>query len=267
MRSKMMIVRSANDIAMALAETIGGSEANFVKMMNAEAQRLRMNGTTFRNPNGLPADGQYSTARDLAVLARATWMQFPNTATISASRAIRAGNKVLRSYNTLLDHYRGANGMKTGFVCASGFDVVATATRWPDADRRRARRYLRGGARQTAAGLLRPRLQRRARRPDGPEPRQFPLPAVARAAGEPPRGDLRQGPGGEADTAVSALGPRFVGDGAGPRLHRGRRSRRRDGTAAAGRGSAGRWRGQHPAAAATPAISHRRLRAVRLIAQ
>ena len=126
---KMMLVRSANDIAIALGETVGGSEANFVKLMNAQAQRLGMNGTTFRNPNGLPAEGQYSTARDLAVLARAIWMQFPEYRGYFAIPAIVAGNKVLRNYNTLVDHYRGANGMKTGFICASGFNVVASATK------------------------------------------------------------------------------------------------------------------------------------------
>ena len=126
---KMVLVRSANDIAVALGEAVGGSEANFVKMMNAEARRLGMNGTTFRNPNGLPAEGQYSTARDLAVLSRAIWMQFPEYRDYFRIPAIRAGNKVLRNYNTLVDHYRGANGMKTGFVCASGFNVVASATK------------------------------------------------------------------------------------------------------------------------------------------
>lgn len=126
---KMMLVRSANDIAVALGETVGGSEANFVKLMNAQAKRLGMNGTTFRNPNGLPAEGQYSTARDLAVLARAIWMQFPEYRDYFRIPAIQAGNKVLRNYNTLVDHYRGANGMKTGFICASGFNVVASATK------------------------------------------------------------------------------------------------------------------------------------------
>lgn len=126
---KMMLVRSANDIAVALAETVGGSEANFVQLMNAQAKALGMNGSQFRNPNGLPADGQYSTARDLAVLARATWMEFPQYREYFAIPAIQAGNKVLRNYNILIDHYRGSNGMKTGFICASGFNVVASATK------------------------------------------------------------------------------------------------------------------------------------------
>ena len=74
---KMMLVKSANDIAMALAETIGGSESGFVAMMNAEARRLGMASTHYDNPNGLPDDGQITTARDLAVLARALWLNFP----------------------------------------------------------------------------------------------------------------------------------------------------------------------------------------------
>ncbi|MCB1494673.1 MAG: D-alanyl-D-alanine carboxypeptidase [Bauldia sp.] len=126
---KMMIVRSANDIAMAIAETLGGSEARFVAMMNAEAARLGMNGTHFANPNGLPATGQVTTARDLAVLARALWMDYPQYREYFRIPAIRAGRKVLKSYNTLLEHYRGSNGLKTGFICASGFNIAATATR------------------------------------------------------------------------------------------------------------------------------------------
>lgn len=126
---KMMIVRSANDIAVAIAETVGGSEAKFVAMMNAEAARLGMNGTRFANPNGLPASGQVTTARDLAVLGRALWMDYPQYREYFRIPAIKAGPKVLKSYNTLLEHYQGANGLKTGFICASGFNIAATATR------------------------------------------------------------------------------------------------------------------------------------------
>ena len=79
---KMLIVRSANDIAVAIAETVGGSEARFVEMMNQEARRLGMNATNFVNPNGLPAAGQVTTARDLAVLSRAAWMEFPGVSRV-----------------------------------------------------------------------------------------------------------------------------------------------------------------------------------------
>lgn len=126
---KMMIVRSANDIAVAIAETVGGTESRFVAMMNAEAARLGMNGTHFVNPNGLPASGQVTTARDLAVLSRTVWMEFPQYREYFRITAIKAGRKTLKSYNTLLETYRGTNGMKTGFVCASGFNIVASATR------------------------------------------------------------------------------------------------------------------------------------------
>lgn len=126
---KMMLVKSANDIAVALAETVGGTEAKFVALMNAEARRLGMNSTHYNNPNGLPDDGQYTTARDLAVLSRAIWIEFPEHRDLFRIPAIKAGNRILRSQNTLLERYRGANGMKTGFICASGFNMVASATR------------------------------------------------------------------------------------------------------------------------------------------
>ncbi|MBB5752413.1 D-alanyl-D-alanine carboxypeptidase [Prosthecomicrobium pneumaticum] len=126
---KMMIVRSANDIAMAIAETVGGSEEGFVAMMNREAARLGMSSTRYHNPNGLPDPGQITTARDLAVLARALWTDFPERRDLFSIPAIRAGKRVLRSQNALLERYRGTNGMKTGFICASGFNIVATARR------------------------------------------------------------------------------------------------------------------------------------------
>jgi D-alanyl-D-alanine carboxypeptidase len=126
---KMMIVRSANDIAVAIAESVGGSEAAFVARMNATARQLGMASTVYVNPNGLPDERQVTTARDLAVLARALWRDFPDQRYLFKIPAIKAGKKVLRSQNSLLERFRGANGMKTGFICASGFNMVATATR------------------------------------------------------------------------------------------------------------------------------------------
>lgn len=126
---KMMLVHSANDIAMAIGETIGGSEEGFVAMMNAEAARLGMTNTHFINPNGLPGEGQFTTARDLAVLSRALWTEFPERRQLYGITAIRSGKRVLKSANSLLERYPGSSGMKTGFICASGFNVVATATR------------------------------------------------------------------------------------------------------------------------------------------
>ena len=126
---KMMLVKSANDVAMALAETIGGSESGFVAMMNAEAQRLGMVSTHYDNPNGLPDTGQITTARDLAVLARALWLNFPEHRALFGIPAIRFGKHILKSENVLLERYHGANGMKTGFVCASGYNIVGMANR------------------------------------------------------------------------------------------------------------------------------------------
>ena len=127
---KMMLVKSANDIAMAVAETVGGSEAGFVKMMNAEARRLGMASTHYDNPNGLPDDGQITTARDLAVLARALWVDFPEYRSYLGIPAIKFGKRTLSSANTLLERYRGTNGMKTGYICASGFNMVVSAARF-----------------------------------------------------------------------------------------------------------------------------------------
>ncbi len=126
---KMMLVKSANDIAMAVAETVGGSQAKFVARMNAEAARLGMASTHYDNPNGLPDNGQLTTARDLAVLASAILADFPEYASYFEIPAIKAGKRVLRSQNKLLEHYRGTTGMKTGFICASGYNIVASARR------------------------------------------------------------------------------------------------------------------------------------------
>jgi D-alanyl-D-alanine carboxypeptidase len=126
---KMMLVHSSNDIAVAFSETVGGSEQRFVAAMNAQARRLGMNSTNYNNPNGLPDGGQITTARDLAVLARALWIDFPEYRSYFRIPAIKAGRRILRSQNALLERYRGSNGMKTGFICDSGFNMVASATR------------------------------------------------------------------------------------------------------------------------------------------
>jgi D-alanyl-D-alanine carboxypeptidase len=126
---KMMLVKSANDIAIALAETVGGTEINFVSRMNAAAARLGMASTHYDNANGLPDDGQTTTARDLAVLARALVTDFPEYRSYFGIPAIKAGKRILRSENALLERYRGTTGMKTGFICASGYNIVASAHR------------------------------------------------------------------------------------------------------------------------------------------
>lgn len=126
---KILIVKSANDVAMAMAESVAGSEAAFVARMNAEAARIGMVDSQFANPNGLHDAAQYTSARDMALLARRIVEEFPQYAPYFAIPAIKAGEKVEHSYNLLLERFAGADGLKTGFVCASGYNMVASATR------------------------------------------------------------------------------------------------------------------------------------------
>jgi D-alanyl-D-alanine carboxypeptidase len=126
---KMLLVKSANDMAVVLAEGVGGSIENFADLMNRGAQRLGMTQSHFVNPNGLPADEQVTSARDMAILARTAIKEFPEYDYYWHLPGIRFGKRVLRNYNTLIGRYPGADGMKTGFICASGFNLVATATR------------------------------------------------------------------------------------------------------------------------------------------
>jgi D-alanyl-D-alanine carboxypeptidase len=126
---KMMMVKSANDMAVLLAEGVDGSIENFADDMTRTAHRLGMSESNFVNPNGLPADEQITSARDMAILARALIRDFPEYDSYLHIPAIKFGRRVIRNYNTLLGRYPGADGMKTGFICASGFNLVATATR------------------------------------------------------------------------------------------------------------------------------------------
>ncbi len=126
---KMLMVHSANDMAVVLAEGVAGSIENFADEMTRTAHRLGMSESNFVNPNGLPADGQITSARDLAILARALIHEFPEYESYWHIAAIRYGRRVMRNTNSLIGRYPGIDGMKTGFICASGFNVVATATR------------------------------------------------------------------------------------------------------------------------------------------
>ena len=126
---KMLLVKSANDVAVAIAEGVGGSISHFADMMNANARRLGMTQSHFVNPNGLPAENHVTSARDLAILARALIREFPQYDSYWHIHAIQYGNRVIHNYNHLLDRYPGADGMKTGFICASGYNLVASATR------------------------------------------------------------------------------------------------------------------------------------------
>ncbi|MGU3574015.1 D-alanyl-D-alanine carboxypeptidase family protein [Brucellaceae bacterium C25G] len=128
---KIMMVKSANDISVAVAETLGGSVDGFARMMNAEAAQLGMTGSHFVNPHGLPDPQNYTTARDLAILGMALRRQFPQYAHYFNVEALdfTDGHRQELNGNILLGRYNGADGMKTGFICASGFNLVASATR------------------------------------------------------------------------------------------------------------------------------------------
>ncbi len=126
---KMMMVKSANDISVVLAEGVSGSIEKFADDMNAASRRLGMTQSSWVNPNGLPADEQITSARDMAMLARAILRELPEYEMYWHIPAIRFGRRVMRNTNGLIGRYPEADGMKTGFICASGFNVVATATR------------------------------------------------------------------------------------------------------------------------------------------
>jgi D-alanyl-D-alanine carboxypeptidase len=126
---KMMLVKSANDMAVVLAEGVGGSIDGFSAQMNQTAQRLGMTQSSYVNPNGLPAEGQITSARDLAILARAIIRDLPEYEYFVHIPSIRFGRRVTQNFNKLIGRYPGADGFKTGFICASGYNLVASATR------------------------------------------------------------------------------------------------------------------------------------------
>lgn len=126
---RIMMVKSANDIAYVVAEGVGGDVPTFVSMMNAEAQRLGMRDSHFTNPNGWHDPNQQTSARDLAVLAMALMHDFPDYSDYWNTGALQLGRQIIHNTNGLVGRYSGIGGMKTGFTCPSGFNVVAVANR------------------------------------------------------------------------------------------------------------------------------------------
>jgi len=127
---KGIAVASANDACMAMADYLSGGNVDaFVALMNATAKRLGMANSVFINPNGLPADGQLTTARDMLKLASSYLEQFPKALTIHSMQFFTHNNRQRHNANSLLGTYEGADGLKTGFVCASGYNIIATAKR------------------------------------------------------------------------------------------------------------------------------------------
>jgi D-alanyl-D-alanine carboxypeptidase len=126
---KILLVKSANDIAVTLAEGVGGSVNAFVAEMNRTAQGLGMTQSRFKNPNGWHDDAQVTSARDMAILGRALYRDFPQYSGLYKIPALQLGKRVIRGHNRLIGRFKGADGMKTGFTCPSGFNLVASATR------------------------------------------------------------------------------------------------------------------------------------------
>jgi len=126
---KMMMVKSANDIAVTVAEGVGGSVEGFAERMNLAAARLGMTHSHFVNPHGLPDARQVTSARDMALVSRALLTEFDEYRPYYAIHAIQIGGKILRNYNRLIQRYPGTTGMKTGFICSSGYNLVASAQR------------------------------------------------------------------------------------------------------------------------------------------
>jgi len=126
---KMLMVKSPNDVAVMIAESISGSVETFADEMNAAAAKLGMHESHFVNPNGLHSPDHYSSARDMAILARALLKEFPDHVDLYDIGALQFGRQIIRNHNGLIGRYPGADGMKTGFTCPAGFNVVATAQR------------------------------------------------------------------------------------------------------------------------------------------
>ncbi|GIX12554.1 MAG: hypothetical protein KatS3mg118_0513 [Paracoccaceae bacterium] len=122
-------IKSANDAATALGEAIAGSEAAFARMMTAKARAMGMTRTTFRNAHGLTTPGHLSSARDMAILARHLMYDFPQYFNIFGRRTTPSLGKVIRNTNALLSSYDGADGIKTGYTVAAGYNLVASARR------------------------------------------------------------------------------------------------------------------------------------------
>ncbi|QRM28563.1 D-alanyl-D-alanine carboxypeptidase family protein [Microvirga sp. VF16] len=125
----VIMVKSANDVSVAIAEAIGGSEEAFVAAMNAEAKRLGMTGTRFVNPTGLHDDRQVTNARDMAVLMLVLLSYHADYMDLLRTPSITVNGRLLKNTNKLVEDYAGLEASKTGYVCASGFNVAVSALR------------------------------------------------------------------------------------------------------------------------------------------
>lgn len=122
-----VIVKSFNEAAVTLAEVVAGDEWEFVRQMNAKAAQLGMNNSSFRNSSGLHEDGQYTTAYDLARLSKALKKDFPQYYKLFSLKEFSFSGVKYETHNHVLTSYKGAEGLKTGFTNASGFNLVSAA--------------------------------------------------------------------------------------------------------------------------------------------
>lgn len=123
-----LVTKSANDVAAATGEFLGGTESKFAAMMTAKARQLGMTSTTFRNASGLPDDRQVTTARDMAKLGIALREHFPHHYHYFSTRSFQFGKRSFANHNRLLGRVRGVDGIKTGYIRAAGFNLVTSAT-------------------------------------------------------------------------------------------------------------------------------------------
>ncbi|HYL48417.1 MAG TPA: D-alanyl-D-alanine carboxypeptidase [Stellaceae bacterium] len=124
-----IVTHSANDAAVTIAENLAGSESAFAQRMTATARALGMNATTFRNASGLPSPPNMSTARDLATLARVLWRDYPSEYHFFATEEFTYRGSVYETHNHLMANFAGMDGIKTGYIHASGFNLAASAVR------------------------------------------------------------------------------------------------------------------------------------------
>ncbi len=129
MAIKAIIIRSANDVAVAVAEAVGGSEGVFVVLMNAKARAFGMDDTFYNNASGLPDDEQITTAHDLVILTRRLIYDFPEYFPYFSTRSMIWRGNEYNTHDNLIGDYPGVDGMKTGYIDDSGYSIVTTALR------------------------------------------------------------------------------------------------------------------------------------------
>ena len=124
-----LVVKSANDVATVVAENLAGTEKGFARMMTKKARQLGMKNSYFKNASGLPNKGQLSTARDLSLMARALIKNFPQYYSFFSIRGFSFKGKKYKNHNKFLNKYSGADGIKTGYIHSSGYNLAASAVK------------------------------------------------------------------------------------------------------------------------------------------